>query len=52
MKTITLTGFDSGNPVRLEGDINLWLDSKSYNIIQTVHQFWMMSVIDLTIGTS
>ena len=51
MKIVTLSGFSSNNPLRLMGDINMWLDSKAYNIIETVHQFWMMSVIDLIIGS-
>jgi D-sedoheptulose 7-phosphate isomerase len=29
-----------------------WADSMAYNIIEMVHQFWMMSVIDLIIGRS
>ena len=51
MVIVTLSGFESNNPLSLSGDINLWLDSKAYNIIETVHQFWMLSVIDLIIGS-
>ncbi len=47
---ITLSGMDPDNPLRNLGDINLWVDSRSYNIVETTHQFWMMAAIDLIIG--
>jgi phosphoheptose isomerase len=50
MSVVTLSGFAADNPLRALGDINFWIDSKAYNIVETVHQFWMMSVIDLIIG--
>ena len=50
MSVVTLSGFSADNPLRQRGDINFWIDSKAYNIVETAHQFWMMSVIDLIIG--
>ncbi|HVZ02875.1 MAG TPA: SIS domain-containing protein [Dongiaceae bacterium] len=50
MSVVTLSGFAADNPLRKLGDINFWIDSKAYNIVETAHQFWMMSVIDLIIG--
>jgi phosphoheptose isomerase len=50
MSVVTLSGFVADNPLRKLGDINFWIDSKAYNIVETAHQFWMMSVIDLIIG--
>lgn len=47
---ITFTGFSSTNPLKTAGDVNFWLDSKAYNIIEGVHQIWLMSVCDLIIG--
>lgn len=44
---ITLTGFDNNNPLKKIGDINLWVDSKSYNFIENAHQLWLLSLIDL-----
>ena len=44
---ITLTGFDNKNPLKKIGDINLWVDSKSYNFIENAHQLWLLSLIDL-----
>jgi D-sedoheptulose 7-phosphate isomerase len=50
MSVVTLSGFTAENPLRKLGDINFWIDSKAYNIVETAHQFWLMSVIDLIIG--
>lgn len=45
-KVITLTGFNKNNKVRKIGLINLWLDSKNYNIIEMTHHIWLLSIID------
>lgn len=50
MTVTTCSAMDSDNPLRQSGDVNLWADSRAYNIVETIHQFWMMSVIDLVIG--
>ena len=49
-KIITLTGHLVNNPVKKLGDINLWVNSKAYNYIENIHQFWLLSVVDLIIG--
>lgn len=47
---VTLTGFESDNPLRSRGDINFWVNSRSYNIVESVHSFWLGSACDLFIG--
>ena len=47
---ITLSGFNLDNPLRQLGDINLWVDSKAYNFVETIHQLWLLAVVDLIIG--
>jgi D-sedoheptulose 7-phosphate isomerase len=49
-KIITLTGHSVNNPVKKLGDINLWVNSKAYNYIENIHQFWLLAVVDLVIG--
>ena len=49
-KIITLTGHSKHNPVKKIGDINLWVNSKAYNYIENIHQFWLLSLVDLVIG--
>ncbi len=43
---ITLSGFRKDNPLKKLGDINLWADSSQYNIVETVHQAWLLAVVD------
>jgi D-sedoheptulose 7-phosphate isomerase len=45
-KVITLTGFDKKNEVRKIGHINLWLNSKNYNLIEMTHHIWLLSIVD------
>ena len=49
LKVITLTGFLSDNPLRNLGDVNLWVDSNAYNIVEMTHNIWLLSVIDYLI---
>ena len=45
-KVVTLTGFDKMNKVRKIGHINLWLNSKNYNLIEMIHHTWLLSIVD------
>jgi len=48
---ITLSGFLEDNPLRSMGDINLWVDSTKYNMVENTHQIWLLSVVDYLIET-
>ena len=50
MGVITLSGFKSDNPLRKLGDIDFWVDSKAYNIVEMTHHIWLVSVVDYIIG--
>lgn len=50
LDVVTMSGMSPDNPLRELGLINYWVDSRSYNIVETAHQFWMMAAIDLIIG--
>jgi len=52
MKVITFTGFDKNNPVKQLGDVNFWLDSYAYNIVENIHQIWLLAICDLIIGNA
>lgn len=52
LKLVTFTGFSSDNPLRARGDLNLWVDSRAYNVIEMTHQIWLLAVCDLIIGKS
>ena len=47
---ITLTGFNEDNPLRQLGELEFWVDSRAYNIIENTHQIWLLMVCDLIIG--
>jgi len=47
---VTLTGFSENNPLKKLGDINLWVDNKSYNFVENIHQIWLLAIVDLVIG--
>jgi len=50
MRVITFTGFKPDNALKQEGEINFWLDSKAYNVVENTHQIWLLMVCDLIIG--
>ena len=49
LSLVTLSGFSSDNQLRKCGDINLWVDSTKYNVVEIVHQTWILSIIDYLI---
>lgn len=52
MTSISFTGFNENNPLREAGKVNFWVNSKSYNIVENIHQIWILSIVDLIIGKS
>ncbi len=38
-KVVTLSGFKRDNPLRSVGDMNMWLDSSDYGMVEIRHQF-------------
>jgi D-sedoheptulose 7-phosphate isomerase len=50
---ITLSGFAADNPLRTLGDLNIWMDSRDYGVVELCHQFVLQTVADrlrLTLG--
>ena len=50
MNVVTFSGFEENNPLKKEGQINFWANSKAYNIIECTHQIWLLMVCDLLFG--
>jgi D-sedoheptulose 7-phosphate isomerase len=46
---VTLTGFSNENPLKKMGNINLWVDSQKYNIVEMAHHIWLLAVVDYII---
>ncbi len=48
---ITVSGFLPDNPLRKLGDINLWVDSSDYNIVEMTHHVWLVAIVDFLVET-
>ena len=47
---ITFTGFDKSNKLSKLGHINIWVNSRAYNFVENIHQFYLLALVDLLIG--
>lgn len=43
---MTFSGFSSANPLRNIGDLNFWVESQEYNIIEMTHHIWLLAIVD------
>ena len=47
---VTFSGRDKDNSLKSLGDLNFWVDSHAYNIVECIHMIWVTTVIDAMIG--
>lgn len=47
---VTFSGFAANNPLRTRGHLNFWVKSRSYNLVEMLHQFWLLSVCDVLVA--
>lgn len=47
MEIITFTGFGSENKVRQTGDVNIYVPSGKYGIVESVHNLLLQEIVDL-----
>jgi len=52
LKVITFSGFSEDNQLKQIGDVNFWVPSKAYNIIENTHSIWITAVIDMIMGNA
>lgn len=52
LTVVTFTGFAPDNPLRALGDLNFWVNSRAYNLVEMTHQLWLLAVCDLVIGSA
>jgi len=50
LQVMTFSGFNPENPLRKSGDINFYVDSKGYNIVEMSHHVWLLAIVDKIIG--
>lgn len=46
IKLVTLSGFSSKNLLKSIGNLNFWVNSKNYNIVENIHQIILLTAID------
>jgi D-sedoheptulose 7-phosphate isomerase len=44
---VTLSGFKTGNPLRIMGDLNYWLNTDDYGMVEIGHLFLLHYIADL-----
>jgi D-sedoheptulose 7-phosphate isomerase len=47
---VGFSGFSADNRLRSLSDIDFWVDSRGYNIVECTHMIWLMAVVDFLIG--
>ena len=52
IKLITITGAKKNNLLSQKGNINYWINSKAYNIVEVVQMTILASIVDKIIGKS
>lgn len=52
MKVITFSGFSAENPLRKQGDINIWVDSKAFGYVEIIHNVLLHYINDAVIGSA
>ncbi|MBQ9360523.1 MAG: SIS domain-containing protein [Lachnospiraceae bacterium] len=45
-EVITFTGFDSDNPIRGMGDINVYVPSDKYGMVESIHNLILQQIVD------
>ena len=50
LHTISFTGRDSSNRLRLLSKESFWVDSHAYNIVENTHSIWITTLIDYLVG--
>ncbi len=48
----TFSGFDINNPLKKYGDLNFFVDSSAYNIVEMTHHIWILAAVDKIIGSA
>ncbi|MFN0116730.1 MAG: SIS domain-containing protein [Elusimicrobiota bacterium] len=49
-KLATFSGFAQTNPLNQLGNLNFWVNSQQYNVIENTHLIWILAVCDIVIA--
>ncbi len=51
LSLITFSGFSENNKLNKLGGLSFWVDSSNYNVVETVHQTWLLSIVEYLIDS-
>tara|TARA_B100000886_G_C20422612_1_gene492329 strand:- start:1843 stop:2451 length:609 start_codon:yes stop_codon:yes gene_type:complete len=51
LSTASLTGASKTNSLKKKSEYSLWVNSKAYNIVESIHTIWITLIIDLFVGS-
>ena len=46
IKLVTFTGFKKNNPIKKLGNLNFWVNSSKYNMVEMTHHIWILMAVD------
>lgn len=50
IKVVSFTGSAPDNPLRGLSDIQFWIGSRAYNVVECMHMVWLTTVVDMLVG--
>jgi D-sedoheptulose 7-phosphate isomerase len=50
LTVVSFTGKSPDNPLRKLSDIDFWIDSAAYNVVECTHMLWICTVVDMVVG--
>jgi D-sedoheptulose 7-phosphate isomerase len=50
LSLVSFSGFAGDNPLRTLSDIDFWVNSRAYNVVECTHMIWLMAAVDFVIG--
>jgi D-sedoheptulose 7-phosphate isomerase len=50
LRVVTFSGFDADNALRSLGELNFWVDSHFYNVVEMAHHIWLLATVDHVAG--
>lgn len=50
IQVVGFSGKSPDNPLRALSDIDFWVDSSAYNIVECTHMIWLTTVVDMVVG--
>ena len=50
LQVVAFTGRDADNPLKALADLNFWVPSHAYNVVENLHSIWLTATIDYLIG--